>query len=43
MKELAAQKPGKYFVFDSATHTVVAGIETFAKQKPSRKLASDAA
>jgi len=31
MQELAAEKPGKYFILYSATHMVVASIETFGR------------
>ena len=30
IRKLAAQKPGKYFVFSTETHAAVANIETFA-------------
>jgi len=43
MQQLAAQNPGKYFIFYTGTHAVVASIETFAEQKPSSKSDSDAA
>jgi|SRR5215469_1495845 len=33
MQELAAEKPGKYFVFYTGTHKVVATIETFAESE----------
>jgi hypothetical protein len=34
MQQLAVQKAGKYFIFYTATHTVVASIETFATPQP---------
>jgi hypothetical protein len=43
MQELAAQNPGKYFIFYTGTHTVVANIETFAEQEKSPRSDSGAA
>src|SRR5215469_3630962 len=43
MQELAAEKPGKYFIFYSGTRTVVATTETFAKPEKPSKSGSSAA
>ena len=31
MEEIAAEKPGEYFIFSFGSHTVLAQIETFKK------------
>jgi len=43
MQQLAEQRPGKYFIFYSGTHTVVASIETCAKSQQPAKSRSTAA
>jgi len=43
MQQLAAQRPGKYFIFYTGTHTVVANIETFATPHQAPKSRSTAA
>lgn len=43
MQQLAVQKPGMYFIFCTASNTVVASIETFATPHQPSKSRSTAA
>ena len=40
MEQIASQKPGNYFVFCSATHAVVASLESGKKLDPAPKPAT---
>ena len=40
MGQIAAEKPGRYFVFSCADHSILARIETFATPRPNPKLSA---
>jgi hypothetical protein len=42
MEEIAAEKPGRYFLFSGASHSILARLETFPKPETKQKASSAA-
>jgi acetone carboxylase gamma subunit len=43
MEEIAAAKPGRYFIYSVKSHAVLAHIETFAQSNPASKAKANTA